>query len=671
MSEGHWSLHRWSAALITASATLVTVGVLAGGVVFRWPLGAPVVALGRLTWWLVVTGYVAAPVLAAGEVIRRRLGEPLQAAPLVFRFASAAVLGWGLIVVLETALLACGMFFGELLVLAAGVGNTALVIWLAGRRLDPARQALTAARHATERWRTLDPVFRGVLLICAASALLLASLPPDARDELVYHLALPRQLLLQNDWWVSPDNAHWLFPANTELLWAWALAVGGVHVPRLVTLGWAVLAVTLAWGWMTEAGCSNRVRQYSLAFLILAPMSLVLAGICNVEWPLVTAVLLGWWASRRHLATGEPHAAVLVVVAWGLAVGVKYSALPVVGLLIAEWLVEVTRRRGLGTAIRAGAIALLATAVFAGGWWARNWKLVGDPLYPLHTPLLTAHEGRQAEPGLLMSYSQPPGPWRLFPWLYHATADDVIDHRLHLGWPLLLVAVVLVGARRAGELPWVAAVGSAVLLSAFGPAPRVYAPVMVLTWLFLPGLLQWLGERRPVRIATNLLLASIALTSIPWFWVVLTRYSTHSQHYLLGVVGDRPFLRLGGAVTPTTDWVARSSPPDARVWVWCSEQTFYLNRWARASSFLDRPRFLDVFERGGGDAVSREIAADRIDLLLVNTGNCPLPIATVRTERHQWPITSEVQQRIAMWMAANLDEVVRDDGAVLFRVRRR
>jgi hypothetical protein len=65
------------------------------------------------------------------------------------------------------------------------------------------------------------------LLFCLLRALLLASFPPDARDELVYHHALPQFWGFQHDWWVPLDNLHWLFPANAELIWGYGLGAGG------------------------------------------------------------------------------------------------------------------------------------------------------------------------------------------------------------------------------------------------------------------------------------------------------------------------------------------------------------------------------------------------------------------------------------------------------------
>ena len=86
----------------------------------------------------------------------------------------------------------------------------------------------------------------------------------------------------------------------------------------------------------------------------------------------------------------------------------------------------------------------------------------------------------------------------------------------------------------------------------------------------------------------------LALTWLPWFYVVLTRYSPGAGDYLLGRISDAEFLARSGVVTPFVKNVKSSTPPDARIWLWCGEQTFYLERWARASSSLGQAAFPDL-----------------------------------------------------------------------------
>lgn len=657
-------------AIAAATAGGVIVVCFAAGLLKAWPLVWPLVALLRLLGWTLVAAYSAAPVLVLGLALTRRLTSE-QA--LSWRFASAWAVGWSAVIVAGTAMLAAGAYFEIAWVTLAAAGNLALLAFLVVRRWQPLRGLRNRVRSAWRQLRAQGHIgWDLAIALCLAGSVLLASLPPDARDELVYHLALPRFWSLQHDWWVPLDNAHWLFPANAEVIWGYGIAVGGIHAPRLLTLAFGLATLVLLGGWLAEQRYDPWTARVAVLFLVLAPMSLVLLGISNAEWLLLFFLLLGWRAGRLYLATLRPGAAVLTALAWGVCLGFKYTAFPVVAVLALEWLVALGRRHGVRRALAAGTALVLASALFAGGWLFRNARATGDPLYPVGRALLPTTAAGEASPdtGQLLNYSRLHGLWRVAPWLYHATADPVIDQRLHLGWPILLLGVAALGWRRLRDRPWFTVVIVSLLLLRFSPAPRAYVPVMGLAWLFLPDALRAIASRSAFRRAASAAMAVLLLTSLPWFFVVLTRYSPGAGDYLLGRISDAEFLSQSGVVTPVVRYVNSSTPPDARIWLWCGEQTFYLERWTRASSSLDRPLFLTWFERFGEQGFSRRLAEARIDFVLVETSNCQIPPLSVRTEAREWPVAAELRPVIARWMKDDLREAARDGSYVLYRVGR-
>ncbi|MCJ7441532.1 MAG: hypothetical protein MUO25_08120, partial [Thermoanaerobaculaceae bacterium] len=488
------------------------------------------------------------------------------------------------------------------------------------------------------------------------------------------HLALPQFWGFQHDWWVPLDNVHWLFPANAEVIWGYGLSVGGLHVPRLLTLSFGLATLALLAGMLAESGHDRWTTRVSLLFLLLAPISLVLLGTCSAEWLILFFLFLGWRASRQFLATRQASAALLAAVAWGLCLGFKYTVFLVVIGLALEWLVALLRAGGSKPAAFALAALALAATVFAGGWLLRNWRLTRDPVYPLGTVAFAAPttDPSPSAPDVhsLLNYVKLRGFWRFVPWFYHATADPVIDQRLHVGWPLLLVGVAALGWRRAASLPWFTVTVASLVMLRYSPAPRAYVPVLALAWLFLPDSLRAVGRRRRMRLTASVAMAVLALSSLPWFYVVVTRYSLDVQHYLLGIIDDQELLRRSKVLTPVVTWVRTQSPADGRVWLWCGEQTFYLNRWARASSFLEKPLFLTWFERYGEEGFSQRLDQARVDFILVETANCQVPPLSVHTETRDWPISPGLRPGIARWMAGNLLEVTRDGSYVLYRVRR-
>jgi hypothetical protein len=657
-------------AIVATAATGVIAASFVAGLLLGWPLAWPLVAVLRLLGWTLVAAYSAAPVLALGLALTRRFTSEDA---LSWRLLSAWAVGWSVVVVAGTAMLAAGIYFEIAWVTLAASGNLVLLVFLVVRRWQPLRELRNRAASAWKCLRAQGHVgWDLAIALCLASAVLLASLPPDARDELVYHLALPRFWSLQHDWWVPLDNAHWLFPANAEVIWGYGIAVGGIHVPRLLTLAFGLATLLLLGSWLAEQRYDPWTARVSMLFLVLAPMPLVLLGISNAEWLLLFFLLLGWRAGRLYLATLRPGAAALTALSWGMGLGFKYTAFPVVAVLALEWLVALGRRHGVRRAPAAAAALVLAAVVFAGGWLFRNARVTGDPLYPVGGALLGAAAAEKASPdtGYLLNYSRLHGLWRLAPWLYHATADPVIDQRLHLGWPILLLGVAALGWRRMRDRPWFTVVIVSLLLLRFSPAPRAYVPIMGLAWLFLPDALRAVASRPRLRRAASAGMVLLLLTSLPWFYVVLTRYSPGAGDYLLGRISDAEFLSRSGVVTPVVRYVNSSTPPDARIWLWCGEQTFYLERWTRASSSLDKPLFLTWFERFGERGFSRRLAEARVDFVLVETSNCQIPPLSVRTEAREWPVAAELRPVIARWMKDNLREAARDGSYVLYRVAR-
>jgi hypothetical protein len=376
-------------AIAVTAAAFAVAGALITGLLLGWPLTSPVVAALRLLAWTLAAAYAIAPVLALGLALTRKSRQENEVG--CSRLIAAWGVGWAAVVLVGTVMLASGLYFETVWVALASAGNLALVGFLVVRRWQPLRELRAMAVSAWDRWRARGLIgWDLAILLCLASAALLASLPPDARDELVYHLALPQFWRFQHDWWVPVDNLHWLFPANAEVIWGYGMAVGGVHLPRLLTFAFGLATVALLADWLAEAGHDPWVTRVSVLFLVLAPMPLVLLGICNAEWPLLFFLLLGWRAGRLYLESPRVPVLVLTALAWGVCLGFKYTAFPVVAVLALEWLVALARRHGSRRALPAGAALVLAAALLAGGWLFRNWRTTGDPLYPLGTTLVGA-----------------------------------------------------------------------------------------------------------------------------------------------------------------------------------------------------------------------------------------------------------------------------------------
>lgn len=652
-------------------AALATVLVsLAAGAWQHWTLSLPMVGVARLLVWLLLGTYAAVPLLAIGAAIVRLVDRRIFELPGVVVVATAVAAGSTAVVLTGILLLATGLYTPLVWQIVALAAWLVTVAWLVARRWQP-----LVALWGELRRRAGSPQpllsWTSLLVIVTGLAALHATLPPDTRDELAYHLVVPEMWAFQGDWWLPTDNFHTLFPGNCELLWGWAAAVGGPLAPRFLTLLLAALTVALLVQWMADAGTSRWSRDTSLVFLLVTPAILTAAVICYVEWPMLLLLLLGWRLSRIGLDRAGAVNPIWPALLWGTAAGMKYTALLFVGLLGLEWVLSLARRRGFRAAVAAALLGAAAAAILAGPWLARNLAATGDPVYPLGAAISTSADSPH-DPSDLSRYAGLEGTWRWMPWLYHATAETIADHRFHPLWPLLHLLVLALGWRWRRDLPWLTVVGASVALAWFQPAPRIYLPLMLLVWLFLPRLLDALPARGAApRLVAGAAVGLVALASIPVaFHYLFVPGGSSVPSYLIGLSDRTAYLRARGELTPSIERIARRSDPDARIWAWCEDRTLYFDRWTRADSPYGPPSWLIAADSGGAAALDREIDAWGIDLVVLRHDRCPETFAGYRLERHAASVDPSMRDAVAAWAARRLRELDRDDRYVAYEVLR-
>jgi hypothetical protein len=653
--------------LVPLIAVLLLIGALVGiGLREHWTLALPVTGLLRLLTWLSRGLYCSVPILALGALllpgVRRRASELPAALTISLYWGAGSVL----VIAVGLVALAGGLYTPLLWQALAPIGWAAAVVWMV---LDGWTPVISTWRRIRAAFTASPPLlsWTSLLVVLGLLAALHASLPPDTRDELAYHLVLPQLWSFQGDWWLPADNFHQLFPANAELLWGYAAAAGGSLAPRFVTLVFALLTVTLLWQWMDSRDVPASIRGISLVLLLSAPVVLTAAAICYVEWPLLFFLLLGWRLSRLGEILDERVALVGAAVAWGAAVGIKYTAALFVGMLFIEWLIRLLRVKP-GRAPAAILAMTLACAVLAAPWLIRNHAATGDPLYPLGGAIGIGGADQHAA-AALTEYTEITGVWKWLPWVYHATVDPVTDHRLHPLWPLLHLAVLALGWRWWRELPWITVVVATLALLPFNPSPRVYMPLLMLDTLFLPKLLAPFDRRSTDRGLVTAAVLLMVVVSLPIsVHYLLIAGGTAVPDYLLGLSSEDRFVRDRGLVAPTTQWIREQSPEDARVWAWCEDRTLYLERWARSDSPYGPPGFLTTVADGGTAALTE--AVSDVDLVLLRTDRCPESLHTTYFEKQNWPLDDQLRDALRGWAAEHLDEVLRDDRHVVYRVKK-
>ena len=141
-------------------------------------------------------------------------------------------------------------------------------------------------------WPTLAAVcYFGWILLCA-------SLPPLATDELIHHLAVPRQMLEAGGTVPFPDNIYAYFPPFGEMLFLFGLGVGGEIGARLFHAVFGVILATALFGY-SRRYLSGSVAHLPALLFFTAPSVMVI-----LPWAYVDLIFppMRFWRSRCWLS---------------------------------------------------------------------------------------------------------------------------------------------------------------------------------------------------------------------------------------------------------------------------------------------------------------------------------------------------------------------------------
>lgn len=357
-----------------AFALLMPVLVVVGYYLTHKPFDPPAaLAIGLILWRLLA----AAMIVSLAGAIGWRLAAFEGLHPLAALCVQASA-GLGILAVL---------------VLAAGVtiGLPAVLLWLA-----PPIGLILLRRPLLQwlkQWRSLAAILRGggdferctagLILLALFASLWVALAPPLQYDALVYHLTLPAAYLAEG----RISHLPWLimsgYPQGGELLYTWAMALGGA--PGAAVLGWCFSLLALAGlpGLLYQR-LNNRAAWAGAAALFAGSSLVLYTAWVYVDWlgllfGLACLILLDHW-QENHRPLDLRLAGALA----GMAFAVKYP-FGLLGLIGVLWL-GVRAWRSRSALVPPALNFTLPAALFALPWLLKNLIFTGNPLYPFFFP---------------------------------------------------------------------------------------------------------------------------------------------------------------------------------------------------------------------------------------------------------------------------------------------
>ena len=370
---------------------VLAVGAIAL-VAFESPLAAVIVSS---------DGLIAAAVLAAATGLGLWIVQLLRLhqQPISWQLLLAAGLGVGCLSLLVLLLGLVGLLHRTLwialLVVMGAAGAVRIRRWAADRHV-----AINAKPQRSDwLWLAAAPTLAITLLVATVPPGLLWRAEAGGYDVLEYHLNVPKEYLEAEQIVFLRHNVYSNMPANAEMLYLLAMVLRGdvwqaATLAKMLNAALAILTVAAIW----LAGRQFDRPTGLIAGLMAAtcPWLAYLSGVAYVEngmlfaGSLAVATLLRWW-SQRHDADAWRWAAATGLLI-GLACGYKYTAL---ALLAAPVLAVVAAMTLLGRQRRAVLLVLFALcgAITFGPWAAKNFRMTGNPLFPLAYRVFGAKTG--------------------------------------------------------------------------------------------------------------------------------------------------------------------------------------------------------------------------------------------------------------------------------------
>lgn len=224
--------------------------------------------------------------------------------------------------------------------------------------------------------RTHLPTFllATLLLLIYSHALFI---PPFARDDMIYHLQVPKLMAMTGRLAFDPFNANSNFPLLFEMPFAALDVLRTPLSPFVINVGFALLLVLVfhaALAARTSLTAGQRMAA-SVAFAATPVLfDLLHTGYAEIFFALL--ILLAALYYLDHLDIGARGAWVKACACLGLACAVKYPGVIFAGVFIAS---EFFRARDRKRLYRGAALC----AASASPWYLKSWILTGNPVFPL------------------------------------------------------------------------------------------------------------------------------------------------------------------------------------------------------------------------------------------------------------------------------------------------
>lgn len=239
-------------------------------------------------------------------------------------------------------------------------------------------QGLTRTRET----KVLASIFTSLVIFFV----LRAAAPPNAADELIYHLPVTKDFVDAGRVYPSFNNSLGNFPFLIHMIYAICMMADSDIAARVFSLFLAVATAVALYAFCVRY-LTRRVGVVSMFGFFSAGMVVEVATTTRIDVSLAGMLFLSAYAVINHIESKQIGWLWLSALLAGFSLGIKHSAAIWLFLMGAMYLIENLIRKGqplISVVSRGLAYALIAAAV-ASPWYLKNFVWFNNPVYPLIT----------------------------------------------------------------------------------------------------------------------------------------------------------------------------------------------------------------------------------------------------------------------------------------------
>lgn len=281
----------------------------------------------------------------------------------------------------------------------AVTAGTALVAGLALAIYFAAKDVRSLKNSEAEKTSVLGKSAFLLILLALGLALISALAPPTAKDTLLYHMALPKAFIAQDNHAIVEGNIASFLALGAEMQNVWAMLLGNIFSQRIgeaavgaVVFAFAPLLLLAIYGWARELEIKKDLAVIAALLVAAIPTFYHVAANVYVDLALALYVTLAIRAVGRWWSDLQAKWLVYMSLALGAALSIKLTTLFVIAAIALIVLLRARTAQNEEAAEKSNAISIalkgLAALVFAGviasPWYLRTWAASGSPLFPFY-----------------------------------------------------------------------------------------------------------------------------------------------------------------------------------------------------------------------------------------------------------------------------------------------